>query len=62
MNQSLTATTKTERDIDARLRFEERAAICEFEGGLTRAKAESSAWREAYGNQRRSKDDRMEAL
>jgi hypothetical protein len=26
--------------------FEERAAICEFDGGLTRADAESLAWRE----------------
>ncbi len=32
--------------VDLRSRYEERAAICEFDGGLDRARAEALAWRE----------------
>ena len=35
-----------ERRAELRLRFEERAAICEYDGGLSRSEAERLAFRE----------------
>lgn len=39
-------TEEARRDL-----YEERAAIMEFDGGLTQIAAEASAWREVFGEQ-----------
>lgn len=42
----LAPTTGGFRTEDDRVRFEERAAIAEYDGGLSRAEAEQLAWQE----------------
>ena len=41
------------RDLDLHNLYEERAAIMEFDGGLTREDAEAEAWRIVYGDRPR---------
>lgn len=44
------ALTPRERLAEMRMRYEERAAIREFDGGQSRVAAERAAWDEVYGS------------
>ena len=41
-----------ESEAEQKFRYEERAAIMEYDGRMTRAEAEKKAWREVYGEEK----------
>ncbi len=45
-----------------RAHWDERAAIVEYEAGLSRAEAEAFAWREVMRNRRRDERDERRAV